>query len=83
MHPILPPSSNVYIKPHLPQFERKQEQILLKEYRLLVNAGTDRRSIKLRRGKLFVDNKIQGQISDGIFIKCSTDQVNNSPANLT
>ena len=45
---LLPPSSNVYIKPNLSQFEREQEQILLKERKLLVNAGTDHRSIKLR-----------------------------------
>ena len=32
-----------------------QEQILLKERRLLVDAATDRRSIKLRGGKLYVD----------------------------
>ena len=77
---LLPPASNVYIKPHLSQSERKQEQILLKERTLFVDAGTDHRSIKLHGGKLYVDNKIQGQISDGNFIKFSTNQAKGPPA---
>ena len=48
-----------------------------------MDAGTDCRSIKLGGGKLYVDNKLQGQISDGMFIKCSSDKVNSSPANST
>ena len=53
---LLPSSSKVYINPHLSQSERKQEQILLKEHRLHVNAGIHRISIKLWGGKLYVDN---------------------------
>ena len=69
---LFPPSSNVYIKPHLSQSERKQEQILLKDRRLLVNAGIHHRAIKLHGDKLYVDNKIRGQILDSIFVKCAT-----------
>ena len=53
---LLPSSSKVYIKPHSSQSERKQEQILLKEHGLHVNAGIHHRSIKLCGGKLYVDN---------------------------
>ena len=37
-----------------------------------MNAGIDCRSMKWHRGKLYVDNKIQGQIVDEIFVKCTT-----------
>ena len=51
-HTSLPPSCKVYIKPHLSLSERKQEIILLKEHRLLVDAGIHRKSIKLHDDKL-------------------------------
>ena len=68
----LPPSCKVYIKPHLSPSERKQEIILLKERRLLVDAGIDRKSIKLHGDKLYVNKQIQGQVLDGMFVKCTT-----------
>lgn len=66
----LPSSSNVYIKPDLSASERKQELVLLKERRVLMNAGIERKLIKLRGNKLYVGGEIRGQVVDGVFVNC-------------
>ena len=53
----LPASSNVYIKPHLSQAQKHTESLLLKERRLLIDAGTDRRAIRMSAGTIYIGDR--------------------------
>ena len=65
----LPTDSNVFFKPHLSPSERHSESLLLKERRSLFEKGIDRKSVKLRGHKLFIGDRLHGQVLDGTFIE--------------
>ena len=71
-HSTLPPSSNVFIKPHLSPSERLTESLLLKERRSLLDTGVNRKSIRLRGHKLYIGERLHGQVLDGVFVKGHT-----------
>ena len=55
-------SSTIYIKPDMSPTERKSESLLLKERWSLIQSGVPRSDIRIRGSRLFVRNKIHGQI---------------------
>ena len=52
----------ISIKPDMTREERQIESLLLKERWSLIQSGLDRRAIKIRSNKIFVKNKLHGQV---------------------
>lgn len=70
-----PRYKGVTIKPDLSHEKRKEEQLLLKERRRLLESGIAKNMIRIRRGKIIVDSKLHGSIIDGelkLASRCST-----------
>ena len=63
----LPP--NVQIRPDLSKEERAIKACLLKERRELINSGTERSQISIRRNKLFIGERLYGEVVDLSFQK--------------
>jgi len=62
-------SEGIQVKADMNKEERLREQLLLKERWSLITSGTDRKHIKIRGNKLFVNNKIYGEIINSSFIR--------------
>ena len=58
----------ISIKPDLPYDERRKESFLMKERWLLIQNGTDRRSIKIRNGSIYINNALHGHANSTGFI---------------
>jgi len=58
----------VNIKPDMTREERLTESILLKERWSLIQSGLNRRAIKIRSNKIFVINKLHGQVVNSSFV---------------
>ena len=56
------------IKPDMTQEERLIESLLLKERWSLIQSGTERKAIRIRTNKIFVNNRLHGQIVDSSFV---------------
>ena len=54
------------------QEERQIESLLLKERWILI-AGTERKAIRIRGNKLFVNNKLHGQILNSSFVSSDAE----------
>jgi len=65
----------IRIKPDLSQEERQIESLLLKERWVLIQAGTERKAIKIRGTKIFVSNKLHGQIINSSFVSSEVEQI--------
>ena len=48
--------------------ERNIRSLLLKERWTLIQSGTERKSIKLQNGKIFIGNRIHGEVIDSKLI---------------
>ena len=55
-------SSPIFIKPDMSPTEKKSESMLLKERWSLIQSGVRRDVIKIRGSRLFVSNKLHGQV---------------------
>ena len=63
---ILP--RGIAIKPHMSATEMKVESILLRErWKLYTQSGVDKRQIKIRGRKLFIDSHLVGEVVDGEY----------------
>ena len=69
----------VKIKPDLSPQERLCESLLLKERWKLIQAGTDRRHIKIRRSSLIVSGKVHAEVVNNILKFASTP---NEPSSV-
>lgn len=58
----------VSLKPDRSPQERKREAVLMKERWRLIQSGIERNCIKIRQSKLFVNQKLHGQVIDTKFI---------------
>ena len=67
--------SGIIIKPDLPPEERAIESELLKQRWSLVQSGTDRKAIKIKKPSLYVHNKLYGTVKNSRFYK--TDDHSN------
>ena len=54
----------VYLKPDLTPEERHKEMLLLKERRVLINKGVERKEIKIRNDSIFINNRFHCRVSD-------------------
>ena len=59
--------SHVSVKPDRSFSERKSERILLSERWKLIQAGSDRRSIKLRNSSLYLNGRLHGKVVNGTY----------------
>ena len=62
----------IKIKPDMSPTERQTESILLKERWSLIQAGHERKNIKLRGSKIFVNNKLHGEVIDSSLVLSQT-----------
>ena len=67
----------ISIKPQMSPKERNTESILLRERYILINSGTSKSDIKIRRNALYINNTKYDSATDSIFTLCS------SPSNTT
>ena len=68
---VLP--SGVAIKPHMSATEMKVESILLRErWKLYTQSRVDKRQIKIRGRKLFIDSRLVGEVVDGEYKPVNT-----------
>ena len=58
----------IRIKPDMSHEERLIESLLLKERWSLIQSGIERKVIRIRANKIFVKNKLHGQIIDSSFV---------------
>ena len=70
-------SPPISIKPDMSLAERAKESLLLKEHWNLIQAGYDRRQIKLSGNSLYVDHQIFGEIIDSNF--CRSENYQSHP----
>ena len=70
-------SAPVFIKPDMSLAKRTKESLLLKERWNLIQAGYDRRQIKLSSNSLYVDHQIFGEIIDSKF--CHSENYQSHP----
>ena len=70
-------SPPIFIKPDMSLAERAKESLLLKERWKLIQAGYDRRQIKLSNNSLYVDHQLFGEIADSEF--CRSDNYQPHP----
>ena len=59
----------ITIRPDLTKQERATESLLLKEQRLFINAGTEKKKIKIRGNTLFVNNTKFGSVTNSEFLR--------------
>ena len=72
--------SGVIVKRDLSKDDRQINSILLKErYRLVSEESADRRSIKFRGSKLFVNGRFHGAVRSGVFVLAHSLGDNASP----
>ena len=65
--------SGIAIKPHMSATEMKVESILLRErWKLYTQSGVDKRQIKIRGRKLFIDSRLVGEVVDGEYEHINT-----------
>ena len=64
------------IKADLTHEQRKIESLLLQERWSLMQSGTDKKSIKIRESKLFIHNRLHGEVKDNQFLssRSTTDR---------
>ena len=58
----------ISIKPDMTCEERQIESLLLKERWSSIQSGLDRRAIKICSYKIFVNNKLHGQVVNSLFV---------------
>ena len=58
----------IRIKPDMTREERHIESLLLKERWSLIQSGLDRRAIRIRSDKIFVNNKLHGQVVNSSYV---------------
>ena len=58
----------IRIKPDMSLTERHTESVLLKERWSLIQAGCDRKKIKIRSSKIFVNNKLHGEVINSVLV---------------
>ena len=66
-------SSPFFIKPDMSPNERTTESTLLKERWSLIQAGYDRKRIKISNNRIYLDSQLFGEVIDNHF-KCSNNQ---------
>ena len=59
---------HISIKPQMSPDERKIESLLLRERRSLILQGTDRKMIKIRNNRIYINKQLHGQVSTNEFI---------------
>jgi len=65
----------IRIKPDMTPDEQQIESILLKERWTLIQKDTEHRAIKIRGNKIFLNNKLHGEVKDSkLFLQISQDQ---------
>ena len=63
---VLP--SGIAIKPHMSATEKQESSILLGErWKLYTQSGVEKRQIKIRGRKLFIDSRLVGEVVDGEY----------------
>ena len=67
-------SKDIRIKPDMSQEERLIESLLLKERWSLIQSGIEHKVIRIRYNKIFVQNKLHGQIINSSFILSQSPQ---------
>lgn len=70
--------TNIKLKPDMSPTERLVESLLLKERWSLIQRGIDRRTIKIRSNKIFVQQNLHGQVIDSTFALVSADSSNSA-----
>ena len=67
--------SGLRIKPDMTREEQLTESILLKEKWALIQKETDRKTIKIRGNKIFVNNKLHGEVKNSsLALKTSLEE---------
>ena len=56
------------IKPDMSAEERQMESLLLKDRWALIQSGIERKDIRIRSNKIFVHNKLHGQITNSSLV---------------
>ena len=56
------------IKPGMSAEERQMESLLLKESWVLIQSGIERKDIRIHSNKIFVRNKLHGQITNSSLV---------------
>ena len=60
-------SNRFRIKPDLSPEERATESLLLKEWRNLIASGIDKRFIRIRRNRIYINRSQHGEVTNGVF----------------
>jgi len=63
--------SSVVIKPDMSPQERATESTLLKERWSLIKGGLDRKQIKLSNNRIYVNNRLHGEVFNAVFTQSS------------
>ena len=74
-------TEGILVKPDMSRDERHKESILLKERWSLTQSGVDKKHIKIRGTKLFIKDRLHGQIINSVFVAKSETDVPNLPNN--
>ena len=61
--------NGIRIKPDMTPEERHNESVLLKERWALIQKNIDRKVIKIRGRRLFVNNKLHGEVKNSSFVR--------------
>lgn len=68
------------VKPDLSPSQRETDKLLLKERWVLIQSGTERKNIKIKRSSLYVDGHLFGEVKNSTFIPSSPEIDKESPA---
>ena len=73
-------AEGIQVKPDMNREERHRESILLKERWSLMHSGIDKKHIKIRGTKLFLKDRLHGEIINSVFVTKNETEV-SSPSN--
>ena len=65
---------NIRVKPDMSQEERLVESLLLKVRWQQIENGIERKLIKIRSNKIYIQNKLHGQVINSVFVPSGSQQ---------
>lgn len=76
-------ASPIYIKPDMTPEEKAIESILLKERKALIEQGHERRSIRMYKNSLYLNNQLFGQCNESGFYRADIQPPNQTVGSLS
>lgn len=73
----------IVIKPYMSPEERIDEAVLMKQRWTLIESGVDRKRIKIRNTRLYVDRKLHGKVANSQYQLSTTDTSLDSESDAT